>query len=525
MDYIYVAVSILVLFNSKKSASCDNIISVAGCNVSFTWLLPTETRELLEFNIGSSFYRPIATVSADTNCDVRDHSSMLCSINISDDGLIVVLKLLNVTLEQSGNYTLWKKTILLEQSSYTSKKLVVIGNPTIIEVRKPIFGMPFQMICKWKINDTERITVYSINSHIISNLSMNDNFSNVTCQICLNKKASILSCVTCENDGCSIYSDPYTIQIIYGPHSVSLSREERHFYLKEHDIFAIDCFANCYPNCIFYWKGRVTIESQKLNIIFEPRMVGQYACHVTNEQTNITLISDPITLHHLKEDFQRDNNWLRTVIVCVFILIVGLLIVVTIWRRTNISRTIDSGKFSQVGVQLTQTEVSQRELERHNIHLHIPSTKVTKCKRTMRLECLNKSPEGNFRPHQLENHYSIINDDPLTDDNLGMDLLIKNYSHEARINTEHIEYDYARSIDVCHVETAFTHVADETSITTSSDFVGPVEIFQDEGHELHDTDHAYLTIINDAANSMEVCHTEETDLNDLDITKISPLIS
>ncbi|KAL3886174.1 hypothetical protein ACJMK2_026183, partial [Sinanodonta woodiana] len=86
-----------------------------------------------------------------------------------------------------------------------------------------------------------------------------------------------------------------------GPDNVSLSRGERHFYLNEHDIFTTECLANCYPNCIFVWKGRVTIESQNLHITFESSKAGQYACHVTNQQTNITLISDPITLHHNKE--------------------------------------------------------------------------------------------------------------------------------------------------------------------------------------------------------------------------------
>ncbi|KAL3886173.1 hypothetical protein ACJMK2_026182, partial [Sinanodonta woodiana] len=59
-----------------------------------------------------------------------------------------------------------------------------------------------------------------------------------------------------------------------GPDNVSLSRGERHFYLNEHDIFTTECLANCYPNCIFVWKGRVTIESQNLHITFESSKAG-----------------------------------------------------------------------------------------------------------------------------------------------------------------------------------------------------------------------------------------------------------
>ncbi|KAL3886181.1 hypothetical protein ACJMK2_026190, partial [Sinanodonta woodiana] len=233
---------------------------------------------------------------------------MICSITSSDDGLNVVLNIFNVITEQGGNYTLWKKGLVPQKYSNTYIKLVVIGKPKIVKVWKPILGLPFQMTCKttyeqkhywyrWKINDIESTAVYNDNSHNISSLGMNDKYNNVTCQVCLNETAGKLSSVTCENDGCSIDSDPYTIQVLYGPDNVSLSREERHFYLKEHDIFAIDCFANCYPNCIFWWKGRVIIENQTLYIIFETRMAGQYACHVTNQETNITLVSVPITLY------------------------------------------------------------------------------------------------------------------------------------------------------------------------------------------------------------------------------------
>ncbi|KAL3886167.1 hypothetical protein ACJMK2_026176 [Sinanodonta woodiana] len=522
MYYTCVAVLIIVLFNTKKSAECDNegMIAMVGCNTSLTWILPIARDYSLAFKIGIKYERPIATLSSDMNCIVRDNSSMLCNLNINDHGLIVVLNMFNVTEGQSGNYTLWKMSLVPEQSSYTSKNLLVIGKPKVTEVRKPIFSMPFQMTCttiyeqehylyKWSINGIEDKIVNNANSYNISSLGMNDNFSNVTCQICLNTKGSNTSCVTCQHDGCSRDSDPYTIHVLYGPVNVSLSREERHFYLKEHDIFAIDCFANCYPKCIFWWKGRDTIESQNLTIIFESRMAGQYACHVTNQQTNITLASDSITLHHSKEDFQWDNNWLGTVTVCVFLLIVGLVIVITIWRRTNTTRTKDSGKLARVCVQQTQTDVSLTELEWHKIQLQFSSNKGRECKLTMRSECPNMSSECDCKPHLIEDHYTTIVEDPLTHDDLVMDLLIHKNSHETRRNTEHI----------CHVETAFAHVNNENLITPNSDFARPVELFHDEGNEVPDTDHAYLTVINDAVNSMEVCHVEEIDVNDVDKPK------
>ncbi|KAL3886169.1 hypothetical protein ACJMK2_026178, partial [Sinanodonta woodiana] len=315
MDIIYFAVLILILFNAKKSDECDNvdIFAMAGCNISLTWILPDTRRDILSFSIRSSYEKNIANLrGAQTNCEVGNISSVICNVYSSDDGLIVVLNLFNATEGQSGNYTFWKRTLFLEQSSNTSKQLVVIGKPTIMEVQKPILGLPFQMICnttyeqehylyRWRINDIQSTAVYNGNTYTISSLGMNNNFNNVTCQVCFNETARNLSCVTCGNDGCSKYSDPYTIQVLYGPDNVSLSRGERHFYLKEHDIFSIDCFANCYPKCIFWWKGRDTIESQKLTIIFESRMTGQYACHVTNQQTNVTLVSDPIIVHDATE--------------------------------------------------------------------------------------------------------------------------------------------------------------------------------------------------------------------------------
>ncbi|KAL3886171.1 hypothetical protein ACJMK2_026180, partial [Sinanodonta woodiana] len=489
----------------------EDIFYKAGCNISLTWRFPITKKQLLEFNIGISLERPVASVTAIPNCDVRDNTSMLCRVNNSNNWLIVVLNLFNVTEAQSGIYKFWKKARSTpEQYLNTSKTLVVIGKPNIVEIRKPIFGFPFEMTCKgtyeqehylyrWGKNGVEDTTVYNGNSYNISSLRMNDNFSNVTYQTCLNGNASNLSSVTCENDGCSIDSDSYTIHVLYGPNNVSLSREERHFYLKEYDIFVIDCFANCFPNCIFWWKGRETIENQKLNIIFESRKAGKYACHVTNQQTNVTLISETITLHYAMEAFPG----MGLVGAVMLLLVIGVLLVRQ-WRK------IPSGTVvSQVCVQ-TQTEVSQTELERHNRHIHVPSNT-----RAMRVDTF---PVDNFEPHLLEDHYNTIDDVTLSDDNLGMDLIHK-HSHETRRNTEHIHYDYAYSIGICQVETAFTHVDEDTLLTADSNCASPVEIFQDEGNE----DHSYLTVTDDSSHSKEMSQDDKADVNNKDKTIISSL--
>ncbi|KAL3886187.1 hypothetical protein ACJMK2_026196 [Sinanodonta woodiana] len=503
MDFKYFAVLMLVAFDANESAKCDNedIIAMTGCNISLTWSLRSTEMDFIAFNIGISYERPVASLLNDLYCRVWDNSSMFCYMSLSKHWLIIVLNIFNVTARESGNYTLWKRT-LLEKSSYTSKKLFIIGKPTIMEVRKPVLGLPFQMTCsityeqkyflyRWRIHDIESTTAYNVDTYTISSLGMHDNFSNVTCQVCLNQNTSNHSCVNCQNDGCSIYSDPYKIQVIYGPDNVSLSRAERQFYLKEHDIFAIYCFANCYPKCIFWWKGRYTIESQTLNIVFEPKMSGHYACYVTNQQTNITIISEPISLHYVKEDFQRENSWVGTVTVCVFLLIIGILIVVTIWRRTSTTRTMGFGKLSQVCVQ-TQTEVSQTEQEWQ--------IKMRECERTRRLACSKHSQEENIRSKLHEDNYSTIDDDTLSDDKLRMNLIMHNNSHKTR-NNAHIHYDYAHSIGKRQME---THVVDETPLTPISGFAHPVEIVQDEGNEVPDTNHSYLTVIDDSSHSMDV---------------------
>ncbi|KAL3886178.1 hypothetical protein ACJMK2_026187 [Sinanodonta woodiana] len=346
---------------------------------------------------------------------------MLCNVNSSDDGLIVVLNIVNVTAGQSGNYTLWKKAVSKEQSSNTSIKLDVIGKPKIMKSEKAIFGLPLLMTCnasdeyedylyRWRINDIESTAVYNLNTYTISGLGMNYNFNNVTCQVCFNESARNLSCVTCEHDGCSKYSDPYTIQVLYGPDNVSLSRGERHFYLKEHDIFAIDCFANCYPNCSFKWKGRVTIESQKLNIIFESKMAGHYACHVTNQETNITLISDPITLHDGKDAFLS----MGLVGVAVLLVVIGLLLVRQ-WRK-NSSDKIDSQVLTELVVNLhtlTNGEISQGISRIHNRPLPVPNTHEISSRRHYR----PPYPNPNRRSRSLQNIMDSIQDsfNPLRD--------------------------------------------------------------------------------------------------------------
>ncbi|KAL3886179.1 hypothetical protein ACJMK2_026188 [Sinanodonta woodiana] len=120
----------------------------------------------------------------------------------------------------------------------------------------------------------------------------------------------------------------------------------------------------------------------------------------------------------------------------------------------------------------------------------------------MRLESPNKFPEDNFRPNLLEDHYITIDDDAFAKDDLGMVLLIHKHSNETRRNSKHTHYEYAYSIGICHVKTAFTHVADDTSMTPSSDCASPVEIFQNDGNEVPDTDHAYLTVLDDSSHSL-----------------------
>ncbi|KAL3886191.1 hypothetical protein ACJMK2_026200 [Sinanodonta woodiana] len=136
MNFIYSAVLLLVLFNAKKSDECDNetIVAKAGSNISLTWILP-DTRSHISFSIGRQFEKRIATRLADQNCEVWDNSSMHCNVNSTDDRLIVVLHIFNVATRQSGNYTLWKKTQLLDQSSYTYKHLVVIGESQIAKAK------------------------------------------------------------------------------------------------------------------------------------------------------------------------------------------------------------------------------------------------------------------------------------------------------------------------------------------------------------------------------------------------------
>ncbi|KAK3609626.1 hypothetical protein CHS0354_038629 [Potamilus streckersoni] len=314
--------------------------------------------EVVSATIFNSYGNITAELAA-LDCNVLDVSSTYCSLFLRDEEWILSLTLFNVTEKQNGNYTL-QLFQGLEEKDVRSKTLVVIGKPIIMEVGTPVLHQPFQLACntphrlkcftfRWKINDTWIAPSNNANAHHVSSLSITDNFSQVSCHVCLNETRSGYVSETLDRALCSIESDIYIIEVTYGPDNVSLSVKESHFYLKKHEPFTIGCFANCSPQCTFRWKGHDSTEGEKLVITsFEPRMAGQYACYVTNQRTNVTINSDFIFLHHEKvtllarenEDPQSTQYLMWAVIVSVFLLLVGLLILIMHWHKATNSREL-----------------------------------------------------------------------------------------------------------------------------------------------------------------------------------------
>ncbi|KAK3605213.1 hypothetical protein CHS0354_038650 [Potamilus streckersoni] len=353
MERIAIIMLLIFVFCVKNIAECStDTFVVAGWNVSLYWTLVNSEITSLQVNILNSTGSKIAELS-DNECTSND-DSFYCNISNSTAMWILSLDIHNVSARQSGNYVIqtyqgFKPTNI----SYVN--LVVIG-----------------LMYKWRINDKEITPLSNVNVYNISSVGMDINFNNVTCRVCLNETASNVLRVNWKYDNCSTDSDTYTIHVIYGPTNISLNLSEINFYLKDDEFFAIDCFANCKPNCTFRWKGQDTIDNSKLIFPnFEPRMAGQYTCYVTNQETNATSKSNTIILHHVKDNnIKKEDNieviGMGLVGVAVLLMVIGHTLLVQWCRNSSNKKVVNRQTPTNEEMSQVISRIQNRPLPDHN---------------------------------------------------------------------------------------------------------------------------------------------------------------
>ncbi|KAK3602310.1 hypothetical protein CHS0354_001746 [Potamilus streckersoni] len=441
---------------------------------------------------------------------------------------------------------------------------------------KPILHESFIVTCNisfihecltfhWKIKGTDVEYTSSDNASKLkfTNLTTTDNSIKLECQVgmekCVDENYAQHSCVSAE-------SDTYMVLPYYGPYNVFFNLTENNIYLRENASFILNCYADCYPVCIFRWESYyMNVENEELVINkFESAMAGPYTCIARNRETNMTEKSRPVFLHHMKDFIsvttihsynsrgdtvtaiqsytsrgdsgQREElYWIGPVF-----LIVVFVILVTLWR-IRASRGINNRKKRHPRKEQPNSEVSLANAWMNSRALPCPPVQDVFTRRNItdypKLQRHFRSLEkqdisvynqiGESVSLQILSHSSDVLDRQISDDlsNLSVyDYSIDNIIEETSQETGRTErYYYESSSDTCHDETVDVHATDESYLHPISGLTYKLKTCQDDETDMNKTDQKYITIIDDFARPIEICQVEKTDVTETDPTYITPV--
>ncbi|KAL3886005.1 hypothetical protein ACJMK2_026031 [Sinanodonta woodiana] len=363
----------------------DPLLAFNGCNASLQWNIGNSSyrEERIYFRITGNAGDVIAT-EENSQCTSKNNIYMSCILSHTNENWIVVLTLMNITRNHTGNYTAWLRDEQLLHFVKKTTPLIVIDQPRIKEIWKPVLYQSFSVECTtsyksdcityyWKINDSDLQETKDLQATMSTltfrNITMMDHFSTLTCQTSL-EKCSNVQCTLSEK------SDPYTVEPYYGPMYVSLTHNESIVYLEENATYKVKCSASCYPACTFRWEGHyINVEDDELVINkFNERLSGAYTCTARNPVTGVSAKSYPLFLHYEKENSSKYLLGAGLVIVAVCLVIVGALIFVT-YRRKYESRRLISLTVKQPCEGPTNLEITQDFLrfEKQDIPLPTPA--------------------------------------------------------------------------------------------------------------------------------------------------------
>ncbi|KAL3886018.1 hypothetical protein ACJMK2_026043 [Sinanodonta woodiana] len=453
----------------------DPLLGFTGCNATLQWDMSNisyeqERTDFRIIRIIDNAGDVIATKESD-QCMSKNNLSMNCRLSDKNDDLLILLTLINITTNHTGNYTAWFKKDLHFENKTTP--LIVIDKPRIMEVRKPVLNHKFTVTCTtsyiadcityyWKINGSDlqdSINIHASMSNLTyRNVTMMDNFSTLTCRAGIDKCSNRL-CNSSED------SDPYTVKPYYGPLYVYLSLNESLVYLEENITFKVKCSASCYPPCTFRWESYyLNVDNEELVIHnFNKRLSGGYTCTATNRETGVTANSYLLVIH--AKGYREVLLWIGPVF-----FVAAFVIFVTVWR---IKASREIGQF----------------------HVAEPDNVNTN---TQPLISLQRRHDGS---KLQEDPYHIIDENVLT----VYDYSTYNANEEISQETDRrpelcINY-YANSLDTYTVEAANVHASDESYLNPISDLIK-----------------TYITIIDDFSHPVE-----EANVTEADPTYITPI--
>ncbi|KAL3886217.1 hypothetical protein ACJMK2_026224 [Sinanodonta woodiana] len=503
----------------------EDVVSIPGCNATLEWILASTYNE--------AFVKSIAVIDVngrkvaekkEMTCKNGPDPLMYCEVrNTSNKEWRFVVVLYNVTKASSGNYTGRIKYGPINERKSTIH-LKVLDKPHIKEARTPILHEPLTIVCSvdeeledpvyyWKLNGTYLNSTDRIRA---------DYFTLIYERVTLVDKLTLFSCIVCSSINCCIESDTYVPDPYYGPNHVTLNLNLTDIYLRVNDTFKVMCSAKCNPLCTFRWDGFISSRNEELVInSFDSRMTGVYRCFATNPRTGVTVKSEPIFLHYVHDtctdgssvgnsgDIRFKEYWIGTLIVSVFLLIVGSLLYVKQWRK-SLAREPDFNILNDTEMDRMQLWMSLTAQRKRLTKLLTTVNTENKTSNEDYYTCpqpqsLNNPRQGNAELNLREDMYRKLDQTASSFyDYAYPESEVK--SHATESNNKDIDSDFVSSLAMCQVDKANVHVTDENCITPIKDPDCPIEPCENEVHEVIGSVHTYITPISDLACPIEMCH-------------------
>ncbi|KAL3886010.1 hypothetical protein ACJMK2_026036 [Sinanodonta woodiana] len=200
------------------------------------------------------------------------------------------------------------------------------------------------------------------------------------------------------------------------------------------------------------------------------------------------------------KDIRYKEYWIGTLIVSVFLLIVGSLLYVKQWRK-SLTRETDSNILSDA------------EVNRWHCSMGVTTKRKRLLKPLSTVNMENKTFNENYntcpQPQDINNPQQE-----------KAELILQDYMNRKRDQTALSFYDYA----TCTVSEGNTHATESSTKDSHYDYVSSIAMSLVEKADVHVTDENYITPVNVPDCPIDQCQCENgvTDITESDQTYITP---
>ncbi|KAL3886045.1 hypothetical protein ACJMK2_026068 [Sinanodonta woodiana] len=428
----------------------EEVVSIPGCNETLEWLLAETYQEAFVYSITviDANGRKIAE-KKDMTCQYVIDSSMYCDIrNTSNKEWTFAVVLFNVTRASSGNYTgQIKYGPRMEINS--TVQLKVIDKPQIKEARKSILHEPLNILCSVDGELQDPVYYWKLNGTYLNSTDRiwADHFTLIFERVTLLDTFTLFSCIVCSSINCCIESDAYVPD----------------------------------PN------GN-----------FDSRMTGIYRRFGTNPRTGVTVKSEPIILYYV-QDIRCKEYWIGTLIVSVFLLIVGSLLYVK-QRRQSLAREPDSNTSSDAEINRKPFCMGMTGKRKKATKLLMTVNMKKKannedCNTCPQPEDLNNPRQENAELNLQEDSYRKLDQTALSLYDYATCTVSEENTNSTESSNKYSLYENVSSSAMCQVEKADVHVTDENYITPIKDPDCSIEQCENGVTDVIESDQAYITYI------------------------------